>query len=65
MTDFTEGVRISKERLNGLRLRAAEDGTKYDNLTLDLVLQKAGVLELTDKQLEKELRKLQRVEVSA
>jgi len=55
-------VTISKKRMNGLILRTAQQGTKYNNITLDIILRDAGILELTTKELEKELRKM---EVSA
>jgi len=51
-------VTISKKRMNGLILRTAQQGTKYNNITLDIILRDAGILELSSKELERELKKM-------
>lgn len=55
---YIKGIRISEKRLNGLRLRAIQLKRSILSETLDVILNDAGVPELTEQELNKELKKL-------
>ena len=52
-------IQISRKRLNGIKLRAAEDNRKIHSEMLDVILKKSGVPELTDEELDSKLRELE------
>lgn len=58
----TIGIRL--ERLNGLKLLAGRDGRRTPGNMLDIILERSGVEELSEEELQKKLRKLSK-EVTA
>jgi hypothetical protein len=57
-SDWT-AVSISRKRLNGLKLRTTQQNRRNPGNTLDTILRDSGIPELTDKELEVALKKLE------
>lgn len=61
MSIITDGdwtsITITKKRLNGLKLRTVIENRKSFANTLDTILLNSGIAELTDHELEKELKR--------
>lgn len=57
VADSWKMISIREPRLNGIRLRTAMENRRTPGNTLDDVLEKAGIPNLTDAQLKKELIK--------
>ncbi|MGD1837729.1 MAG: hypothetical protein ACPKPY_06690 [Nitrososphaeraceae archaeon] len=61
---YSEAIRISEKRLNGIKLRAVELRRTILSETLDVILDDAGIPELTSQELERELEKRDKNEVT-
>ncbi|MGD1836992.1 MAG: hypothetical protein ACPKPY_02905 [Nitrososphaeraceae archaeon] len=61
---YTESIRISEKRLNGIKLRAVELHRSILSETLDVILNEAGIPELTSKELEVELERRGKKEIT-
>jgi len=63
---YNKGIRISERRLNGLRLRAIQLKRSILSEALDVILDESGIRELTEQELNKELKRLgKQVEATA
>ena len=61
---YRESIRISEKRLNGIKLRAVELRRTILSETLDVILDDAGVPELTTQELKKELERRGKREIT-